>query len=97
MARSRYLVCYDISDDLRLRTVHAWVKGYGHSLQYSVFVCDLSEVELINLRVGLHERIHHRQDRIAIIDLGDPQRRGRWCFEFLGQFPELPEQGATVL
>lgn len=97
MARNRYLVCYDISDEQRLRSVHAWVKGHGSALQYSVFVCDLSQVELIGLRVGLHERIHHRQDRVAIIDLGDPGRRGRWCFEFLGQHPDLPGQEAMVL
>ncbi len=40
--RRRYLVCYDIRDPARLRRTHKTVLGFGHHLQYSVYVCDLS-------------------------------------------------------
>ena len=37
--RQSYLVCYDISDDKRLRKVFKTMRGYGDHLQYSVFEC----------------------------------------------------------
>ena len=43
--RTTYLVCYDISNDRRLRKVFKTCRNYGDHLQYSVFECDLSEAE----------------------------------------------------
>ena len=57
MRRGRYLVAYDIRDPRRLREVHRIVKGYGVSLQYSVFVCDLTFKELCALRFEAREAI----------------------------------------
>jgi CRISPR-associated protein Cas2 len=45
MARRRYLVAYDIRDDRRLRQIASCMEGYGERIQYSVFVCDLSDQE----------------------------------------------------
>ena len=47
MARRRYLVAYDIREDRRLRNVATCMEGYGDRIQYSVFVCDLSEEEAV--------------------------------------------------
>ncbi len=71
MARSRYLVAYDISDDRRLRAVHSCVKGFGYALQYSVFICDLDKSELVRLKWAFGDLIAHAEDRVAIVDLGD--------------------------
>ena len=43
--RTTYLVCYDITDDKRLRRVFKTCKNFGEHLQYSVFECDLSPTE----------------------------------------------------
>ena len=43
--RTTYLVCYDITDDKRLRRVFKTCKNYGDHLQYSVFECDLNPKE----------------------------------------------------
>lgn len=43
--RRYYLVCYDVSDEKRLRKVHKAMLGYGDPLQYSVFRCLLSYKE----------------------------------------------------
>lgn len=48
--RTRYLLTYDIRHPRRLRRVHGVAKDYGEPLQYSVFVCDLTRIELIDLR-----------------------------------------------
>jgi CRISPR-associated protein Cas2 len=95
--RRRYLVCYDIRDPTRLRKVHKTVKRYGWSMQYSVFVCDLSTMELYALRADVGALLNHDQDSVALIDCGDPKDRGRQCFAFLGPVPDLPTAGPVIL
>ncbi len=97
MARRRYLVAYDIRDDQRLRAIHDVVTGYGDRLQYSVYLCDLDKMELLHLRADLRATMHQRDDSIVIIDLGDPQRHGSDCFEFLGAASDLPDQGPHIV
>lgn len=95
--RRRYLVAYDICDDGRLRRVHQSVKGFGRSLQYSVFVCDLSRTEKVQLRWELEELIDPGFDRVMFVDLGEAQAEGTSCFEFLGQASVLPSGGAEIV
>lgn len=91
--RRRYIVGYDIADPSRLRIVHKIALSFGQSLQYSLFVCDLSDPEKYTMLEQFGEAIRHNEDRICLIDLGDPLGRGVECFEFLGQPPNLPEPG----
>lgn len=88
--RTRYLLTYDIRDPRRLRRVHTAAKDYGYALQYSVFVCDLSDVELIRLRARLLEEIHATIDSVAFFDLGPPRGRGVECVSYLGQRRHVP-------
>lgn len=97
MDRRRYLVAYDVREPKRLRAVHARMKRFGWPLQYSVFVCDLDRSEKILLRQSIAELIHHREDSIVIIDLGDPRRRGTDCFEFMGVSFPLPTSGPQIV
>jgi CRISPR-associated protein Cas2 len=95
--RRRFLLAYDIRDDARLRRVHKIAKAYGWPMQYSVFICDLDRIEILQLYTELGDVIHHHADSIAIIDLGEPQERGRKCFEFMGVAPRLPTSGPVVI
>lgn len=95
--RLRYLVSYDIRDSKRLRSVHKTMKDFGWPMQYSVFVCDLDAVELIQLKQRLGEIINHGEDAIACINLGPPAQRGRDCFSFMGVRSELPVSGPIVI
>jgi CRISPR-associated protein Cas2 len=45
-----YLICYDVRDDKRLRKVAKHLEGYGTRMQYSIFRCWLSDVQLQRLR-----------------------------------------------
>jgi CRISPR-associated protein Cas2 len=56
MARRRYLVTYDIRDDHRLRSIAVCMEGFGRRMQYSVFLCDLSQREKFLMR-GRVEKI----------------------------------------
>lgn len=88
---------YDIRDDGRLRRVHDVVRSVGQRFQYSVFLCDLSEMELIQLRWDLGEVMDQTIDSVAIIDLGRPDQIQRSTFQFMGPRPILPANESTVL
>lgn len=90
-------MAYDIREDKRLRRVHKTMKGYGWSLQYSVFICDLDTMELLAMRTDLGDIIHHTLDSIAIVDLGAPEERGSECFQFMGVASRLPASGPVII
>ncbi len=58
--RTTYVVTYDIRDPKRLRRVYRLMLGYGEHVQYSVFRCDLTSRELLELKGRLGEAIHGR-------------------------------------
>jgi len=95
MARRRFLVAYDIREDRRLRSVANCVEGYGERIQYSVFICDLSDMEVVALRSDLETRIKHSEDSVMIVDLGRPGDPGR--FLFLGYHEKLPVSSAVIV
>jgi CRISPR-associated protein Cas2 len=94
--RMRYLVAYDIRHPRRLRRVHRVAKDHGEPLQYSVFVCDLTAMELIALKRALLAEIKTTEDSIGIFDLGAPATRGVQCIEFLGVRRELPTDDPAI-
>lgn len=94
--RTRYLLAYDIRDPRRLRRVHEAAKDFGEPLQYSLFVCDLTRVELVRLRARLMAEMVLDKDSVAVVDLGAPASRGVTCVEFLGRRRPLPDTGPTI-
>jgi CRISPR-associated protein Cas2 len=70
MARRRYLIAYDIADPKRLRQVIKIMESYGERLQYSVFLCDLSGLEVARWESDVRDVVHLGQDSIITIDLG---------------------------
>lgn len=68
--RTRYLLCYDVRDDRRLRRTIAVAETWGHRIQYSVFVCDLSDLERVQLELAIRRVIDLSVDRALLIDLG---------------------------
>ncbi len=95
-ARNRYLVIYDIRHPRRLRQVHGLVVDFGERLQYSVYVCDLTKVELVELRGKLRDKMKLDVDSVSIFDLGPPEGRALTRVEHLGAEPELPTAEAEV-
>lgn len=95
MARRRYLVAYDIREDHRLRAVATCAESYGYRIQYSVFICDLSEQEVIVMRGELETIAKTTEDSIMIVDLGSPSDAGK--FVFLGPHRTLPTNTAVII
>jgi CRISPR-associated protein Cas2 len=61
------------------------MRGYGEHLQLSVFRCELSRRELIELRDKLGEIIHHGQDQVLFANLGKIEGRASRCISALGR------------
>jgi CRISPR-associated protein Cas2 len=95
--RTRYLVAYDIRDDRRLRLTREAVKTYGYSLQYSVFVCDLTKSEKIRMKQDIADVINAAVDSVVWVDLGPAGVRGAECFEFMGARDALPTDGTPTI
>ncbi|MBI2190453.1 MAG: CRISPR-associated endonuclease Cas2 [Planctomycetes bacterium] len=68
--RTLYIVTYDVCDDKRLRRVFKTMRGYGDHLQDSVFRCELSERERIELVERLTREVKHDEDQVLFFPLG---------------------------
>lgn len=95
--RNRYLVAYDISDDKRWRKVYRCMNGYGDPVQYSVFLCDLSDRERVLMVGDLLPLINQREDRVMIVNLGPAPGRAGKAIEFLGRSLPMPDRGPVIV
>ncbi|MGC8628265.1 MAG: CRISPR-associated endonuclease Cas2 [Acidimicrobiales bacterium] len=81
--RARYLLCYDVRDERRLRAVHKLADAYGEVLHYSLFVCDLSVAEAITLMASMGRVVNQSVDSVVLIKLASGVQdnllgRSRW-------------------
>ncbi len=83
--RTSYLVAYDISNDKRLRQVFQTMRGSGDHLQFSIFECQLTPMDVTNLRIELGRIIHHDQDQVLFVNLGPAEGRGDRVITALGR------------
>lgn len=90
-------MAYDIREPKRLRRVHKVAKDFGYPLQYSVFACDLTKMELLALKARLTAEADLEDDSIGIFDLGPPRGRGIECVEFLGTRRTIPDSDASAI
>jgi CRISPR-associated protein Cas2 len=88
-------VAYDIREDRRLRSVATCCEGYGERIQYSVFICDLSDEEVVTMRGDIEVRIKQSEDSVMIIDLGKAGDSSRFLFP--GHHEKLPSSDALIV
>lgn len=82
--RNTYLVCYDICDEKRLRKVFKAMRDFGDHLQYSIFECQFTPIDLAKCRHVLAELIKHNEDQVLFVDLGPSAGRGERVITALG-------------
>ena len=77
IARTLFLVCYDISCPRRLYRVHKYLLGYKVGGQKSFYECWFTPAELAEVRQKLTNLINPVEDRVHLFQL-DPrmQRQG---------------------
>lgn len=94
--RNSYLVCYDISDDKRLRGVFKKMRSYGDHLQLSVFECQLTPADLVRCRSDLNAIINHNEDQIIFVDIGPSEGRGDRVITAIGK-PYIRIDGPCIV
>lgn len=72
MARTLYLVCYDVCNPRRLARVAKFVRGYRVAGQKSCHECWITPTELAEIRSRLEELVNPEEDRVHILQL-DPR------------------------
>ncbi|HIJ64560.1 MAG TPA: CRISPR-associated endonuclease Cas2 [Candidatus Hydrogenedentes bacterium] len=95
--RRIYLVTYDIADDKRLRRVFKKMNGYGEHLQYSVFQCELSDKERVQMVAELNPLINHREDQMLIFTLGQAESYNAGATLAIGKPYVFVERHAVVV
>ena len=95
--RQTFIVSYDIADPKRLRRVYRLMRGWGDHIQLSVFRCELSARELVELRSNLVRVIHHTEDQVLFVDVGPVEGRGSTSIRSIGKVYSAPERCAMVV
>ncbi|MCX7933945.1 MAG: CRISPR-associated endonuclease Cas2 [Planctomycetota bacterium] len=96
MERRRYLIAYDIPDDKRRARVFKACERQADHTQYSVFMAELDEQELVALQSELDEIINSAEDQILFADLGLASRDAGRIIAVLGRPYEPPVRGIVV-
>lgn len=95
--RLLYVVAYDITDKRRLRRVFKTMFGYGEHLQYSVFRCELSDRERVELMARLAAIVKHDDDQVLLFPLGPAGGEREEGVHCVGKPYAPAERGAVVI
>ena len=74
--RKYILVTYDIADEKRVKKMFKLLRGYGEHVQYSIFLCQLTEAEQLILSDRIGDLIHFDEDQVLMIALGQVDAHG---------------------
>lgn len=96
MARRRYLVTYDVADDKRRDRVFRVLGDNGEHLQFSVFMCELNERELVAMKAAVNEVLHEREDQVLLVDLGLAEQDVEARVESMGRAFVVAERVVVV-
>lgn len=95
--RQTFVISYDVSCPKRLRKVYRLMRGWGDHIQLSVFRCELSPRELVDLRTRLAAIIHGSEDQVLFVDVGPVEGRGGTSIRAIGKVYTSPERRAIVV
>lgn len=70
--RRLYLCTYDASDDKRRNRLFELLKDHGEHVQFSVFLCELTHMEHLNLLAMSRAILHQEEDQLLVLDIGPP-------------------------
>jgi CRISPR-associated protein Cas2 len=61
------------------------MRGFGDHLQFSIFECQLTAMDLARCRALLGAIIHHDEDQVLFVNLGPAAGRGDRVISALGK------------
>jgi len=94
---SVYLVCYDIADPKRLRKVHKATEDHGERVQFSVYQCSLTNMQVAEFKADLRDIIELSEDQVLFIRLGPEKASTYEKIESLGVAYQAPGRQAYVV
>ncbi len=95
--RNAYVVAYDIAEPKRWRSIYKTMQEYGDRIQYSVFRCELSDLERAQLIDALTPVVHHDEDQVLIVPLGPPGGKNDAAIKAIGKPYSDPDRRAVVV
>jgi len=95
--RHAYIISYDICDSKRLTQVRKILLGFGEHVQLSVFHCELTMQDMIELRSRLSDVIKVDKDQIILANLGPANGRAVEAIDTLGRAWIETERSAIVV
>ena len=93
----RYLIAYDVSDDIRRTKVAKKLESYGDRVQYSVFIVDTRPAKLLRLRTELAHLIDQGTDSILFCNLGTLTDNERQQLDVIGRSRTITTHGPAIL
>ena len=94
--RNRYLVCYDVSDPVRLVKTYKKMNGYGEPVQYSVFMCDLNSKEMVMMKEELGDLLNLDEDSVLVVDIGPAEKQDKRIMT-MGTAPSRTKREASII
>jgi CRISPR-associated protein Cas2 len=94
--RNAYIVSYDIANPKRLRRVFKTMCGFGDHIQFSVFRCEFTAMELVRMKGVLAEIINQKADQVLIFDLGPIDGRADDSVDWIG-LPLAPKERTALI
>jgi CRISPR-associated protein Cas2 len=91
------IVSYDISDPKRWRQVYRTMRGFGEHLQLSVFACDLTRAQRMQMIAALESAIDRTKDQVLVIDLGPSEAHPIRQIESIGQPVAVRDRGPVIV
>jgi CRISPR-associated protein Cas2 len=93
----RFLIAYDIVEDLRRSRVAKVLKSYGDRIQYSVFIVDAKPAKMVRLRASVQKHLDGSTDSVLVCDLGPLAQSGLKRISYIGLERTITGQGPIVL
>ncbi|WP_433532637.1 CRISPR-associated endonuclease Cas2 [Micromonospora sp. CA-263727] len=93
----RYLIAYDITDDVRRTKVAKKLESYGDRVQYSVFIVDARPAKLLRLRAQLTDMINEGTDSVLFCNLGTLRENNRRPLDVIGCSRTITDHGPAIL
>lgn len=93
----RYLIAYDIVDDLRRSHLAKVLERYGDRVQYSVFLVECVPARLLRLRSAMSGAIQRLEDSVLVCDLGPVKSLPPWSAHYLGRSREVTARASIIV
>lgn len=93
----RYLIAYDVSDDVRRMKVAKKLESYGDRVQFSVFIVDVRPAKLLRLRAQLTDLINEGTDSILFCNLGTLRESRHRSLDVVGRSRTITGHGPAIL